>query len=83
MTLCRKSNRESISWDKFRDNDTKGIFNRFSNGILSVKFRILKFIELGLCWNCGKNEPIYKDGVCEKCKEHLHILSINFHQKKD
>ena len=66
MILCKKSFEPSVNWNKFRQFDPKGIFSKYANAQLSMKFRKLWLIENGLCYYCGINSP-NKAGLCDSC----------------
>jgi hypothetical protein len=85
MKLCKKSLKPSVNWDKFRELDEDGVFKKIPIPHLSAQFRKMRFIEEGLCWSCGKEEPDKKadNGLCKSCIKYVRECKERSDRKKE
>jgi len=65
--ICKKSEKISIDWKKFRANDKNGTFKNITNGYLAVFFFKRRRILNGICLECGENKSAKSSHYCNKC----------------
>lgn len=80
MKMCGIAQKPSVDWKKFRALDTRGIFKRFDNSQLSMKFRNYHLREAGLCWYCATEPSALENGLCEACNDKVKKTNKNYYE---
>lgn len=71
MKLCKAAAKPSVNWKKFRKLDEDGVFEEYSEQILSAQFRKIRLKRKGICWSCARRKAKTDGGLCNTCRKNL------------